>query len=105
MAKITVTGYEISCDPGINNITSYKGEIDVNDIQPDMDLEKVITNSWWRSSIGPKFGKLTFVELRDNGARFHYGVNDFFVEFGKSEKLEEVGLSYAYAELYVKVEQ
>lgn len=79
MAKITVTGYEVSCDPGINNITSYKGEIDTKDITPDMDLERVITDPWWRSSIGPKFGK--------------------------SEKVEQVGLSYAYGELYVKIEQ
>ena len=105
MAKVTVTGYEISCDPGINNITSYKGEIDTKDITPDIDLERVITDPWWREAIGPKFGKLTFVEQRDNGALFHYGENDFFVEFGKSEKVEQVGLSYAYGELFVKIEQ
>ncbi len=105
MAKVTVTGYEISCDPGINNITSYKGEIDTKDITPDMDLERVITDPWWREAIGPKFKKLTFVKQRDNGALFHYGENDFFVEFGKSEKVEQVGLSYAYGELFVKIEQ
>ena len=105
MAKVTVTGYEISCDPGINNITSYKGEIDTKDITPDIDLARVITDPWWREAIGPKFKKLTFVEQRDNGALFHYGENDFFVEFGKSEKVEQVGLSYAYGELFVKIEQ
>lgn len=105
MAKVTVKGYEISCDPGIQNITSYSGEIDVKDIRPDMDIEKVITDPWWRDAIAHKFGKLTFVELRDTGALFHYGENDIFVEFGKGEKVAEVGLSYAYAELYVNIEQ
>jgi hypothetical protein len=45
------------------------------------------------------------VELRENGAVFRYGDRDIFVEFGKSEKVEEVGLSYDYAELYVGIEQ
>ena len=105
MATIKLTGYEISSDPGINNITSYEGEIDVKDIQPDMDIERVITNPWWREAIGPKFKKLTFVELRENGALFHYGDRDIFVEFGKSEKVDQVGLSYAYGELHIKVEK
>ena len=105
MATIKLTGYEISSDPGINNITSYEGEIDVKDIQPDMDIERVITNPWWREAIGPKFAKLTFVELRENGALFHYGDRDIFVEFGKSEKVDQVGLSYAYGELHIKVEK
>ena len=105
MAKVIVYGYEIACDPGINNITSYEGEIDVQDIQPDMDIERIITNPWWREAIGPKFKKLTFVELRENGALFHYGDRDIFVEFGKSEEVDKVGLSYAYGELHVKVEK
>ncbi len=106
MAKITITGYEIACDPGINNISTYTGEtIDVKDIQPDMDLEKQITDPWWRGSIGPKFGVLTFVELRDTGVVLHYGDKDIFVEFGKSKQIDKVGLSYAYGELWVKVEQ
>ena len=105
MAVVKVTGYEVSCDPGIQNISSYKGEIDTKDITPDMDIERIITNPWWREAIGPKFKKLTFVELRENGALFHYGENDFFVEFGKSEKVEQVDLSYAYGELYVSVEK
>ena len=105
MAVVKVTGYEVSCDPGIQNISSYKGEIDTKDITPDMDIERIITNPGWREAIGPKFKKLTFVELRENGALFHYGENDFFVEFGKSEKVEQVGLSYAYGELYVSVEK
>ena len=105
MATIKLTGYEIACDPGINNITSYEGEIDTKDITPDMDIERVITNPWWREAIGPKFKKLTFVELRENGALFHYGDRDIFVEFGKSEKVDQVGLSYAYGELHIKVEK
>ena len=39
MAKITVTGYEVACDPGINHFTTYRGEpIDVNDIQPGIQV-------------------------------------------------------------------
>lgn len=104
MAKITVTGYEVSSDPGIQNISSYEGEIDVKDVTPDMDLEKLITDPWWRDAIGPKFSKLTLVELQDTGALFRYGANDFFLAFGHSEKVDKVGLSYAYGELYVKIE-
>ena len=105
MAKITITGYEIACDLGVNHVTTYTGEpIDVKDIQPDMDLEKQITDPWWRSRISPKFGVLTFVELRDTGVVLHYGANDIFIEFGHSKQIDKVGLSYAYAELYVKVE-
>ena len=103
MATIKVTGYEVSCDPGIQNFTTYKGEIDVKDITPDMDIEKVITNPWWRSEIGPKFGKLTFVELRPEGALFQYGEREILAEYGKSKKIDEVGLSYAYGELWVEV--
>ena len=105
MAVVKVTGYEVSSDPGIQNFSSYKGEIDTKDITPDMDLERLITNPWWREAIGPKFAKLTLVELRENGALFHYGERDIFVEFGQSEKIEQVGLSYAYGELYVGIEQ
>ncbi|MBR1878998.1 MAG: hypothetical protein IJ814_08380 [Paludibacteraceae bacterium] len=105
MAVIKVTGYEISSDPGIQNISSYKGETDTKDITPDMDLERLITDPWWCSAIGPKFKKLTLVELRDTGAVFHYKGEDFFVEFGKSQKVEQVGLSYAYGELWVEVKQ
>ena len=106
MAKITVTGYEIACDPGINHVSTYKGEpIDTNDIQPGMDLEKQITDPWWRSAISPKMGVLTLVEVQETGVVLHYGINDIFVEFGKSKQIDRVGLSYAYGELWVKVEQ
>ena len=104
MAKISVIGYEVSSDPGIQNISSYEGEIDTKDVQPDTDLEKLITNPWWRNAIGPKFAKLSLVELQDTGARFRYGENDFFLEFGESKQVDKVGLSYAYGELYVKME-
>jgi hypothetical protein len=100
---IKVTGYEISSDPGIRNFSTYKGEIDVKDVTPDMDIERVITNPWWRSEIGPKFGKLTFVELRPEGALFKYGEREILVEYGKSKQIDEVGLSYAYGELWVEV--
>ena len=103
MAVIKLQGYEVSSDPGIQNFTSYRGQIDVKDITPDMDIERVITNPWWRSEIGPKFSKLTFVELRPEGALFRYGEQEILAEYGKSKKIDEVGLSYAYGELYVEV--
>ena len=126
MAKITITGYEVACDPGINHFSTYKGEpIDVNDIQPGMNLERLITSSWWRRSDhaaqavlivlfcsfldvlpSQRFAFLiALVEMRDTGALFHYGINDIFVEFGHSKQIDKVGLSYAYAELWVKVEE
>ena len=104
MARIIVYGYEISCDPGIQNITSYNGESDVKDITPGMDLEKLIKDPWWREAIGPKFSKLTLAEIQDNGALFRYGENDFFLEFGQSKQVDKVGLSYAYGELYVQID-
>ena len=75
----------------------------MKDVTPDMDIERVITNPWWRSEIGPKFGKLTFVELRPEGALFKYGEREILVEYGKSKRIDEVGLSYAYGELWVEV--
>ena len=105
MAIIKVYGYEVSSDPGIQNFTTYKGEIDMKDVTPDMDIERVITNPWWRSEIGPKFGKLSFVELRPEGALFRYGEREILVAYGKTKKIDEVGLSYAYGELHVQVER
>ena len=103
MAIIKVYGNEVSSDPGIRNFTTYEGQIDVKDVTPDMDIERVITNPWWRSEIGPKFGKLTFIELRPEGALFKYGEREILAEYGKAKQIDEVGLSYAYGELYVKV--
>ena len=105
MAKISVWGYEVPSDPGINNFTSYTGAIDVKDVRPGMDIERLITNRWWRESISPKFSQLTLVEMRPDGAFFRYGASDIFVAFGQSKQVDKVGLSYAYAELHVSVEQ
>lgn len=103
MAIIKVIGYEVSSDPGIRNFTSYEGAIDVKDVTPDMDIERVITNPWWRSEIGPKFAKLSLVELHPEGALFQYGEREILAEYGKSKKIDDVGLSYAYGELWVEV--
>jgi len=106
MAKVTLWGYVVACDPGCNNMESYHGSIDTADIQPDQDLTNIIENPWWRSSINYRFSKLTFVELREADALFRYGESEVVVPFGaeKAKQLEQVGLSYAYAELYVQVE-
>ena len=103
MAVIKVTGYEVSSDPGIQNYTSYKGQIDVKDVTPEMDIERVITNPWWREAIGPKFAKLSLVALRPEGALFRYGEREIPVRYGESVKVDEVGLSYAYGELYIEI--
>jgi len=42
MAVIKLQGYEVSSDPGIQNFTSYRGQIDVKDITPDMDESEII---------------------------------------------------------------
>lgn len=104
MATISVWGYVVACDPGCNNISSYHGTIDTADILPDQDLTYVIEDPWWRSSINHRFGKLTFVEQNEEGVILHYGVQDLLVPFNQTKTLEQVGLSYAYAELTVKVE-
>ena len=107
MAKITIWGYVTACDPGINNLSSYKGSIDVSDLKPEQDLTVLPDDSWWKSEIAYKFGKLTFVELRPDGALFRYGEREILAPYGadKNKRVDEVGLSYAYAEIYVQVEQ
>ncbi len=104
MPTIHVTGYVVSSDPGIRNFSSYQGTVDTAGLAPGMDVERLaITDSWWRSEVGRKFAELQFIELRENGILFQYGANAIFVEFGKSKKIAEVGLSYAYGELYIEV--
>jgi|GEM_PF-6805877 len=104
MPIIHVTGYVVSSDPGIRNFSSYQGIVDTAGLAPGTDVERqAITDSWWRSEVGRKFAELQFIELREDGILFQYGANAIFVEFGKSKKIAEVGLSYAYGELYVEV--
>lgn len=105
MAKITIWGYVTACDPGINHFESYSGTIEVEDIKPDMDLKSIVKNLWWQREISPKFAKLTFKGMHDEGAMFHYGVNDVLVKYGDTKYLYKVGLSYAYAELEIQVEK
>ena len=103
MAIIKVQGYEVSSDPGIQNFSSYKGQIDVKDIAPDQNLAYVPENPWWRSDIAHRFARLLFVEMRPEGALLRYGDQEMLVEYGKSKQIDEVGLSYAYGELWVEV--
>lgn len=43
--------------------------------------------------------------INKEGALFRYGEREILAEYGKSKKIDEVGLSYAYGELYVQVER
>ncbi len=105
MAKITVTGYVVSSDPGIRNISSYEGSVDVADIQPEQNIKYIVKDEWWCNVVAGKFSPLYFIELRDEGALLKYGENEVLVKYGEEKRLEEVGLSYAYGELFVKVEK
>ena len=104
MAKITVYGSVWSSDPGIVNHSSYEGSIDVADIKPDQDLTNIVDDQWWRADVGYKFAALYLKEMRPDGAVFTYGKNEVFAPFGKTTSIAEVGLSYAYGDLAVKVQ-
>lgn len=104
MAKITIYGYVVACDPGINNFSAYKGTIDTADIKSDMDLKQIVTDSWWRSEIAHRFTKLTFIELCPEGVLMQYGENQVLVKYGGTKYFDKVGLSYAYAQLVASVE-
>jgi hypothetical protein len=105
MAKITIWSYVVACDPGCNNISSYKGTIDMSDVTPTTDLTRIVDDKWWLSEVGDRFGQLTFVALEPDGAVFHYGAQDVVVPYGsdRNKLIDKVGLSYAYAELCVQV--
>ena len=104
MAKITVYGSVWSSDPGIVNHSSYKGSIDVVDVKPDQDLTNIVDDQWWRADVGYKFAALYLKELRPDGAVFTYGKTEVFAPFGQTTSIAEVGLSYAYGGLDVRVE-
>ena len=105
MAKITVYGSVMSSDPGIVNRSEYEGSIDMTDVKPDQDLTNIITDRWWREDVGYKFCALCLKELRSDGAIFTYGKTDVFAPFGKTKFIEEVGLSYAYGTLAVRIDE
>lgn len=105
MAKITVHGSVWSSDPGIVNSSSYEGSINVADVKPGQDLTNIITDKWFREDVGYKFAALYLKELRPDGAVFTYGKTDKFSRFGQTTFLEEVGLSYAYGSLSVRIDR
>ncbi len=104
MAKITVYGSVWSSDPGIVNHSDYKGSIDVAEVTPDKNLKSIVDDSWWRSSVAYKFAPLYLKEVREDGALFRYGEREVFAPFGKTQFLEEVGLSYAYGSVAVRID-
>lgn len=105
MAKITVYGSVWSSDPGIVNHSSYDGSIDVSQVTPDKDLVNIITDKWFREDVAYKFASLYLKELRPDGAVFTYGKTEKIAPFGKTTFLDEVGLSYAYGGLSVRIDQ
>lgn len=104
MAKIIVYGSVWSSDPGIVNHSGYEGSIDVAEVTPDMDLVNIVTDKWFREDVAYKFAALRLKEMRSDGAVFTYGKTEKFAPFGKTTFLEEVGLSYAYGSLSVKID-
>lgn len=105
MAKITVYGSVWSSDPGIVNHSDYQGSIDVAEVKPDKDLVNIITDKWFREDVAYKFAALRLKELRPDGAVFTYGITEKFAPFGKTIFLHEVGLSYAYGSISVRIDQ
>ena len=105
MATIKVIGDVTSSDPGIQNSSSYEGIIDSAEVQPGQNLVMIVTSSWWRSEVGRRFGKLTLIEVREDGVLFQYGINEVFAEYGKFKFIDKIGLSYSYGSLYVKVSE
>ena len=105
MAKIRVYGSVWSSDPGIVNRSEYEGSIDVAEVKPDMNLKNIVTDKWWREDVAYKFSPLYLKELRSDGAVFTYGKTEIFAPFGKHTFIAEVGLSYAYGALSVKVDE
>ena len=61
-------------------------------------------DQWWRTDVGYKFAALYLKEMRPDGAVFTYGKTEVFAPFGKTTSIAEVGLSYAYGGLAVKVQ-
>jgi len=105
MAKITVYASVWSSDPGIVNVSSYEGSIDAADVQPEQNLKSIVTSQWWREDVAYKFAPLHLKELRSDGAVFTYGQREVVVPFGKTQFLEEVGLSYAYGDIAVRIDE
>ena len=105
MAKITVYASVWSSDPGIVNCSSYEGSIDAADVQPDRNLKSIVTSQWWREDVAYKFAPLHLKELRPDGAVFTYGQREVEVPFAKTQFLEEVGLSYAYGDIAVRIDE
>lgn len=105
MAKITVYGSVWSSDPGIVNHSDYQGSIDVADVKPEQDLTNIVDDKWWREDVGYKFAALRLKELRPDGVVFTYGQTEIFAPFGQTTFIQELGLSYAYGSLSVKVEK
>lgn len=102
---ITVTGYVTACDPGCNNISSYHGTQRLSEVKPDQELTGLIEDKWWCSSIRHRFDSLYLIEVREDGVLLRYGKQEKLVLWGRSRKLDEIPLDYAYGELYVSVER
>lgn len=104
MDTIIVSSDVVACDPGCNHISSYEGSIPIAEVQPDTELTRhTIKDTWWQGTINAKFDCLYLKEVRSDGVLFLYGKQEVLVRAGEFTKLQQVGLSYAYAELFVSV--
>lgn len=102
--KITVSSDVTACDPGCNHTTCYSGDARISELSLGQELTgTLIKDKWWRDDIGYRFSKLYLIKVLPEGAVFQYGNQEIFVASEQSVKLETVPLSYAYAELFVRV--
>ena len=74
-------------------------------VTPEKDLVNIVTDKWFREDVGYKFAALHLKELRPDGALFTYGITEKFAPFGQTTFLHEVGLSYAYGSLSVRIDK
>lgn len=101
--SINVWGYVTACDPGCNHVTSFHGEVLCSEAELGMDVTYTIKDPWWKSSINPRFGVLKLTEMQPGKVTFQYANRTIVVERGKTVKVDQVPLDYAYAELYVSM--
>ena len=101
--KLVIVGDVTACDPGINNTSSYKGEALCHELMLGQDLRQLITSEWWASEISRSFSSLKIIDITADGAVLEYGGEEIEVLVGSTKKIDNVGLSYAYATLYVSI--
>lgn len=103
-SKIQIVGDITACDPGINNTSSYEGEALVSDLKEGQVLDTLIENMSWHDLAGYKYKRVIFVKATEEGVTLKYGDNEIQLKDKKYLSLGKTGLSYAYAELFVRLQ-